>query len=212
MKMATRAPRTTATGGLRERKKAQTHQALRDAAIGLFSVQGFDGTTVEEIAEACDVSPRTFFRYFPTKEDVLFADSEQRCASLVAVLAAQPPGVAPLAALHAAMRAAALDYREERARLVARTEIVAASPSLRAYRAEHQRGWEEAILGEISRRIGARGSASAGLELRLLTSVSIGALRAALDTWLEEPGAPDLLVLVDQAFAQLAEGFAALGV
>jgi len=51
----------------------------------------------------------------------------------------------------------------------------------------------------------------AGLELRLLTSVSISALRAALDTWLEDPGAPDLLVLVDQAFAQLTEGFAALG-
>ena len=56
----------------------------------LFARQGFDGTTVEEIADACEVSPRTFFRYFPTKEDVLFADAEARRERLLAVLADQP--------------------------------------------------------------------------------------------------------------------------
>ena len=82
--------------GLRERKKARTREALHDAAMDLFSRQGFDGTTVEEIADACEVSPRTFFRYFPTKEDVLFGDSEQRSTALIETLAAQPLDLAPL--------------------------------------------------------------------------------------------------------------------
>ena len=90
--------------GLRERKKARTREALHDAAMELFSRQGFDGTTVEEIADACEVSPRTFFRYFPTKEDVLFGDSEQRSTALIETLAAQPLDLAPLDAIHAAMR------------------------------------------------------------------------------------------------------------
>src|SRR5215210_3979483 len=91
-------------GGLRERKKARTREALHDAAMDLFSLRGFDGTTVEEIAAACEVSPRTFFRYFPTKEDVLFGESGERSAALVETLAAEPPHLTPLAAIHAAMR------------------------------------------------------------------------------------------------------------
>jgi AcrR family transcriptional regulator len=199
----------TAAPGLRERKKAQTRQAMLAAAMDLFVRQGFERTTVEEIAEACEVSPRTFFRYFPTKEDVLFADSEQRCAGLVEVLAAQAPDLPPLPALHAAMRSVALGYRHERPALLARSEIVQASPNLRAYKAEHQRGWEESVVGELTRRADASGSTISPLELRLVTSVSIGALRAALDTWLEDADAPDILVLLDQAFAHVTEGFGA---
>jgi AcrR family transcriptional regulator len=209
---ATEIPAATppAVQGLRERKKAQTRQALQDAALDLFVRQGFEQTTVEEIADACDVSPRTYFRYFPTKEDVLFADSQQRCAALVEVLAAQPPELAPFPALHAAMRAVALGYRHERPVLLARTAIVHGSPNLRAYKAEHQRGWEESVIAELARREEARGSTISPLELRLVTSVSIGALRAALDTWLEAEHAPDLLVLLDDAFAHVAHGFGAI--
>jgi TetR/AcrR family transcriptional regulator, regulator of mycofactocin system len=200
----------TVAGGLRERKKARTREALRDTAMELFSRQGFDGTTVEEIADSCEVSPRTFFRYFPTKEDVLFGDSELRCAALIEVLAAQPPELPPLVALYAAMRATALDYALDRKALVARSEIMQASPSLRAYKAEHQRGWEEAVIEELTRRVNVVDAVITPLDLRLLTATAIGALRVALDLWLADADA-DIVVLFDAAFARVSEGFGTLG-
>src|ERR1700746_1078832 len=95
------APRMGATG-LRERKKARTREALQESAMARFATQGFEGTTVEEIAEACEVSPRTFFRYFATKEDVLFVDAAVRRERLLAVIAERPPGEPAFVALCAA--------------------------------------------------------------------------------------------------------------
>jgi AcrR family transcriptional regulator len=197
--------------GLRERKKARTREALHDAAMDRFSRQGFDGTTVEEIAAACEVSPRTFFRYFPTKEDVLFGDSGERSAALVETLAAQPLDLAPLAAIHAAMRTLACTYHEQRDVLVARAMIVQGSPGLRAYKVEHQRGWDEALVAGLERRSRATHDCLSPNDLRLLTSVSMAAFRAAFETWLEQPDQPDIVVLVDHAFEQVSGGLALLG-
>src|ERR1700704_5078728 len=96
--------------GLRELKKARTRATLHDVAMDLFARSGFDQTTVEEIAEACEVSPRTFFRYYATKEELLFVDSQQRCAALLEIVAAQPLDDAPLDVLHRSLHTLALDY------------------------------------------------------------------------------------------------------
>jgi len=193
--------------GLRERKKARTREALLDAAMERFSRQGFDGTTVEEIAEACEVSPRTFFRYFPTKEDVLFADGEVRRERLLAVIAERPVDEGAFGALRAAMRTLTDDYRDDREALVRRFQIVAASPHLQAYKAEHQHGWESAVVDVLERRALAQHATLAHDELQLVTAVTTAALRVALDAWVADPSAPDLGVLLDDAFARLAAGF-----
>jgi AcrR family transcriptional regulator len=195
------------TIGLRERKKARTREALQEAAMERFSRQGFDGTTVEEIAEACEVSPRTFFRYFPTKEDVLFADGEARRERLLAVIAERPVDEPAFGALRAAMRTLTADYRDDRDALVARSKIVAASPHLQVYKAEHQHGWEVEVVDVLRRRALAQHEMVTRDELVLVTAVTTAALRVALDAWVADASAPDLGVLLDDAFARLAAGF-----
>ena len=197
--------------GLRERKKARTREALQEAALERFARRGFDGTTVEEIAEACEVSPRTFFRYFPTKEDVLFADAAIRRERLLTVIAERPEREPPFVALCAAMRTLTADYRDDRDALVARSKIVAASPHLQAYKAEHQHGWEADVVHVLERRARAQRDDVEREELLLVTAVTTAALRVALDAWVADPSAPDLGVLLDDAFARLAAGFDAPG-
>jgi AcrR family transcriptional regulator len=197
----------TTVGGLRERKKARTREALQEAAMDLFGRHGFDGTTVEEIADACEVSPRTFFRYFPTKEDVLFADADARRERLLAVLADQPSRMPTFAALEAALRALALDYLDDRAALVARSRILDGSPQLQAYKAESQRGWEAAVVDALERRTAEHGAPVAREDLQLVTAVATAALRVSLDAWVADADGPDLDALLDRAFGRLASGF-----
>jgi AcrR family transcriptional regulator len=78
--------------GLRERKKRRTRRALAGAALRLFSERGYEQTTVADIAAAADVSPRTFFGYFRSKEEVLFADTDERIELMRQALAEVPPG------------------------------------------------------------------------------------------------------------------------
>jgi AcrR family transcriptional regulator len=78
--------------GLRERKKERTREAIARAAHELFVARGYDATTLPEIAEAADVSTRTIFAYFPSKEDILFCDIEQMKGALAEALAARPDG------------------------------------------------------------------------------------------------------------------------
>src|SRR5512146_1074757 len=92
----------TAQAGRRERKKARTRASLREHALRLFREQGYDKTTVEQIAAAAEVSPSTFFRYFPTKEDVVLQDAMD--TRMAEALLRQPPDRAPVTALRAAVR------------------------------------------------------------------------------------------------------------
>src|ERR1700744_4083588 len=88
--------------GLRERKKARTRASLREHALRLFREQGYQATTVEQIAAAAEVSPSTFFRYFPTKEEVVLQDDMD--IRLVEAFANRPPGRPPIPAIRAALR------------------------------------------------------------------------------------------------------------
>src|SRR3984893_4957161 len=96
--------------GLRERKKARTRASIREHALRLFREQGYHKTTVEQIAAAAEVSPSTFFRYFPTKEDVVLQDDMD--IRMMAAFEQQPPGLGPIAAVRGAIREGLRSYNQ----------------------------------------------------------------------------------------------------
>src|ERR687891_310395 len=87
------------TSGLRERKKQQTREAIHRAAMRLFAERGFDATTIADIAAAADISPRTFFSYFPSKEEAVFAKFEPAFESFDRAMRERPPGTDALVAM-----------------------------------------------------------------------------------------------------------------
>jgi AcrR family transcriptional regulator len=117
--------------GLRERKKARTKASIQQHAMRLFEQQGYQATTVEQIAEAAEVSPSTFFRYFPTKEDVVLYDVLD--PPVLAAIRAQPAELSSIQALRAAMRQVFADLPpEELAVQRERDRLIRSVPELRA--------------------------------------------------------------------------------
>src|SRR5262249_31234340 len=117
--------------GLRERKKARTRAAIREHAPRLFREQGYGATTGEQIAAAAEVSPATFFRYFPTKEDVVLQDDMDILT--MEALAAVPPGLGPVAAIRAAAASAfAAMTAQDMDRLAETTRLTLSVPEVRA--------------------------------------------------------------------------------
>jgi AcrR family transcriptional regulator len=118
--------------GLRERKKAKTRAAIQEHALRLFREQGYHETTVEQIAEAAEVSPSTFFRYFPTKEDVVLFDATDPI--MLERFAEQPPDLSLVEALRRSIREVYAGLSEEQMqRELERTELAMSVPELRAH-------------------------------------------------------------------------------
>jgi AcrR family transcriptional regulator len=117
--------------GLRERKKAKTRAAIQQHALRLFRERGFAATTVDQIAEAAEISPSTFFRYFPSKEDVVLLDEYDPI--LIETFKAQPPEMSPVRAVREAMRTVFDQLNEEEwAAEMERQDLIAQVPELRA--------------------------------------------------------------------------------
>src|SRR5258708_1577453 len=162
------------SGGLRERKKAWTRAAIRQHALRLFREQGYQATTVEQIAAAAEVSPSTFFRYFPTKEDVVLRDDVD--TRLLAALSRQPPDLAPVAAI----RAAAKDGlkwlgADEMTQPRETTELTLAVPEVRARAMDELVPTMEVIAGAIANRVG---RSAADLPVRALSGAVVGVITA----------------------------------
>jgi AcrR family transcriptional regulator len=192
--------------GLRERKKLATRSALHQAALRLAVVRGVAHVTAEDISAEAGVSTRTFFNYFPTKEEAFVADDLDRGHRFVATVAAAPDGAPVWSMLRetaiAVFGASDLPKKEQ----ALKEQLVRTSPDVVAHVLATFARLEQELVVELERRV----PATSPLHARLLANAVVAAIRAAAETWLSStdpaPSFPDLL---DQAFRVLAPAFPA---
>ncbi|MEU3405180.1 TetR family transcriptional regulator [Streptomyces sp. NPDC006670] len=202
--------------GLRERKKQKTRQTIFEAALHLFLTRGFDEVSIVEIAEAAEVSKRTLFTYFPTKEDLVlhvFADHEDESARVVR---ARPAGTPPLDALHA-HELDALARRDPVTGLTSDPEAVAFARllSTTASLSERLMRYAGRSIDALARALEESGADE--LTARLAAVQVVTTLRVLADRNSEQVQAgrpadevyPEAVAAADQAFRLLGSGLAA---
>jgi TetR/AcrR family transcriptional regulator, regulator of mycofactocin system len=190
--------------GRRERKKLETRLALEAAALRLFDRCGFDATTVEDICDEVDVSTRTFNRYFPRKEDVLFADHESELEALRRSLAEQPPGHHLLDPVRAAVRHMVVRRRPRRDLDLMWVRVVNAHPALRAQQHVRHQAFAEAIRDHVADRLGVTPDADPRPEL--LGACCLAIVDTAMRRYAADPSQDDE-ALIDLLFDTLTGDF-----
>ncbi len=186
---------------LRERKKQRTRAAIQEAALRLIAEQGYNATTCEQIAQAADVSPATFFRYFPTKDDVVLTDDYDPL--LIQALEERPPEETPIQAIRRSM-AAALGpiYAADGPTIRARTQLILSVPALRSRMYDAQREAEALIATQLAPRMGGEPN---DLRVKVVTSAIASALFISVEAWIGGEG--ELPALMDAALAALETEF-----
>jgi len=187
--------------GLRERKKAKTRAAIQKEALRLFKEQGYEATTIEQIAAAAEVSPSTFFRYFPAKEDIVLYDVLD--PFLLKAYRTQPANLSPIQALRAAFHKVFDRLSpEDRAVQEERAELIFATQELRARMLDDL----STTMQQITEIIAARAGRSANdLAVRTYAGVILGVTISAWFTSADDPQA-DMLTKLDAALAYLESG------
>ncbi len=176
------------------------------AANKRFHAHGFEVTTIEGICEDAGVSRRTFFRYFPTKEDLVFPHRQERLDRFLQLLQQAPPETGPVSSLRGVAQVFAKEYVQNREQLVAQQQLIQRTPALLAREHEIDRDWEAAMAQAFRERAGP-GHASE-LRARVLAGAAIGVIRATMRHWFANDGRPDLARLGDEALDLLERGFA----
>lgn len=211
MTVPSTSPVAAPPASLRERKKLATRRLLRSAALDLVAERGLSNVTVEDIAEAADVSPRTFFNYFPSKEAALFGGDQDRAAGLRDRVATYQPGKPAIDALRAVMTEDAEEIADELRSLggdpadwLHRMNVARADPHVRAAHAGQMAMIERALAEGLAARL------SADLETDpypgVLAAATVGTVRACMAFWAGAGGAVRLGQLIDQALASLGDG------
>jgi len=191
--------------GLRERKKARTRASLREHALRLFRDQGYTATTVEQIAAAAEVSPSTFFRYFPTKEDLVLQDDMD--TRLIEALEQQPPDLGAVAAVRAATKQVFASYTAADMDVIRETtRLTLTVPEVRA-RAMDEFARSIAVVAEaVARRAGRPAD---DLAVRTVAGAIIGVIMAITlpwEGWTEQATFQDTFARIDEGLALLEAG------
>ncbi|WP_061298483.1 TetR/AcrR family transcriptional regulator [Herbidospora cretacea] len=188
--------------GLRERKKQKTRRTIQEQALRLFAEQGYDATTIEQIAEAAEVSPSTLFRYFPTKEDIVVQDDYD--PMILERLTAQPAGLPPLRALRNAFGEAMRAIPDQEIRDIrARSQLQLGIPAIRTRVLQNIFDTMDVLAEGIGRRAGVDPDS---FQVRVLIGAVMGTIIPVLQTWATADDDVDFAGMIDDAFALLEAG------
>jgi AcrR family transcriptional regulator len=188
--------------GLRERTKLRTRLSIQEHALRLFREQGYEATTVEQIAEAAEVSPSTFFRYYPTKEDTVLTDEYD--ALMLASIRAQPPELSPAEAARNMLREIiGTMLADDRRRMLERVRLMLSVSSLRSRQSDYMRDTEAVIVQALAERVG---RSPGDFELRAFVAAIIAIWQTAVTAWAERDGEDDLLEMLDRSITFLEAG------
>lgn len=191
-----------ATPDLRARKKAATRMELQEAAVRLFAQKGFAATSVDDIAAAALVSRSTFFRYFGSKEAVLFADNDVAGEFMIRSLRERPPSEDPITAFEEALVevSSAMGADERRQYSLKREKLLAAEPVLKARRLQESARWTE----EIARALGERAGRKQPVAIdRLAAAICVAVTEQVGADWRDPDGVPVAAKLIRSHFQSL---------
>jgi AcrR family transcriptional regulator len=202
----------TEAPGLRERKRQRTREAIIDAALRLFDERGFESTTIADIAAEADIAPRTFFAYFPSKEDVVFDEFDVTFAALKGRLLDRREGETAIDAMRAWLAGFLESHAHEDDRSRCRRRVVAGTTALQAH--------ERALMGRFEEVLGEAVAADLGeepgsLRPRMVAAAAVAAL-TALDSERDDgrgeglKSHADPMATIDEALAFVRAGVAEL--
>lgn len=197
--------------GRRERKKQATRESLIEAAFGLFTDKGFEATTVEEIADAVDVSSRTFFRYFASKEDVVLTFQEEQQVMFLELFRARPAEEPVVTALKRAAIEVARACEEgiagfDSQRFTCLQQLMETSPAVMASSLQHQQQKQQLVAEAVAERMGV--DPATDLRPHVVSAFANCGIRAASDCWQHGRlnGFGTLSEAIEQTFSLLEEG------
>ncbi|MET8809263.1 TetR family transcriptional regulator [Streptomyces sp. NPDC004546] len=188
--------------GLRERKKQKTRERIRREAYRLFAEHGYEATTVDQIADAAEISSSTFFRYFPTKEDVVIQDEYD--PALADAIRSRPAGEPIVDAILSSLKGTlGAMLQQDREDLLLRTRITFNDPAIRARNMAEQERSERAMAEVIAERTGRN---AADLEIKCAAAAIIAVFTTLVRHWVEGDGKENLAALYERHLQLLSRG------
>jgi AcrR family transcriptional regulator len=191
----------TDTSGLRARTRRAVQAEIGGAATRLFLAQGFDATTMEQIAHAAGISRRSLFRYFSTKEDIVLGTLVEAGRVVQTALEARPASEPPWEALRAAFASLTDDPEYSPERNLKLSKMLYGTPSLRAGHLEKQLRWQELLVPNIQMRLGAAPGDASDPRAQAIVACALTCLDVAIEIWARRDGEADPGHLFDEAVA-----------
>ena len=184
---------------LRTRTRLAVKAQVAEIALALFLTQGFEQTTIDQIAKAAGMSRATFFRYFPTKEDVVLAMTEDHARHTRDALERRPDDEPVWTALRHALEPAVREQDKDPAAALQTARAVVQSHSVRSRYQERYWQWRELLHPEVVRRIAPSDPSEVDPAASALIASALSCLDAAIETWVTRDGTVPLPRLLDQA-------------